>query len=290
VKIKMGWIPPWAHREDKGEEELQGAVKSADAVVFFGGLNHQYDLEGTDRSDMALHEGQNELIARIARLNSNSVVVLVSGSPVEMPWINDVPAIVQMWYAGMEAGNAIADVLLGAVNPSGKLPMTFPKALEDSPAHALDDYSAEICRYKEEIFVGYRWFDARGIEPLFPFGHGLSYTDFELSALSVDLRDSGVCVSLDLKNVGDRAGSEVVQIYIGQPDCSAKRPPRQLKHFAKIAIGPGASKRLHFDLPRAAFAFWSITSRDWVVEPGKFVIEAGVSSRRIILKRTINFE
>ena len=290
VKIKMGWIPPWARREEEGREELNDAVKSADAVLFFGGLNHQYDLEGTDRSDMALHEGQNELIARIARLNSNTIVVLVSGSPVEMPWVNDVSAIVQMWYAGMEAGHAIADVLLGMVNPSGKLPMTFPKALEDSPAHALDDYSAEMCRYKEEVFVGYRWFDARGIEPLFPFGHGLSYTDFELSALSIDPSEAGVCVSLDLKNIGDRAGSEVIQIYVGQPDCSTKRPPRELKQFAKIALDPGASKRLHFDLTRAAFAFWSPASREWVVEPGKFIIEAGVSSRRIILKRTIDLE
>ena len=290
VKIKMGWIPPWNRRKREDEGRFIEAIKTADAVLFFGGLTHQYDLEGTDRRDMALHEGQNELIARIAGLNPRTVIVLVSGSPVEMPWVDEVPAIVQMWYAGMEGGNAIADVLIGNTNPSGKLPMTFPKALEDSPAHALGDYAAEVCRYEEGIFVGYRWFDARSIEPLFPFGHGLSYTEFELSGLSVETTDAGVRASLTVTNTGNRAGSEVVQVYVGQPDCSVERPPRELKEFAKVPLEPGTSRRVQFDLPRAAFAFWSDAKNDWVVEPGEFLIEVGVSSRRIILKRTINLD
>jgi beta-glucosidase len=290
VRIKMGWIPPWNRREREDEGRLIEAVKSADAVLFFGGLNHQYDLEGTDRRDMALHEGQNELISRIAGLNPRTAVVLVSGAPVEMPWVDKVPAIVQMWYAGMEGGNAIADVLLGNTNPSGKLPMTFPKALENSPAHALGDYAAEVCRYEEGIFVGYRWFDARKIEPLFPFGHGLSYTKFELSGLSVESTEAGVRVSLTVQNTGGRAGSEVVQIYVGQPASSVERPPRELKEFAKVALEPGQSRRVQFDLPRTAFAFWSDAREDWVVEPGEFILEAGASSRQIILNRAIHLD
>lgn len=290
VRIKMGWIPPWSRRQQEDEGQLIEAVKSADAVLFFGGLSHQYDLEGTDRRDMALHEGQNELIARSARLNPRTAVVLVSGSPVEMPWVDDVPAIVQMWYAGMEGGNAIADVLIGNTNPSGKLPMTFPKALDDSPAHALGDYAAEACRYEEGIFVGYRWFDARAIEPLFAFGHGLSYTEFELSRLSVETTGENVRASLTVTNTGNRAGSEVVQVYVSQPICSVERPPRELKDFAKIHLEPGMARSLKFDLPRAAFAFWSDSKNQWVVEPGEFLIEAGVSSRRIILKETVHLK
>jgi beta-glucosidase len=290
VRIKMGWIPPWNRREREDDGQFIEAVKSADAVLFFGGLSHQYDLEGTDRRDMALHEGQNELIARIAALNPRTVAVLVSGSPVEMPWVDAIPAIIQMWYAGMEGGNAIADVLIGNTNPSGKLPMTFPKALEDSPAHALGDYAAEVCRYEEGIFVGYRWFDARKIEPLFPFGHGLSYTEFELSGLLLEMTDAGVHASLTIRNAGDRAGSEVIQVYVGQTVCSVRRPKRELKEFAKVFLEPGSSRRVEFDLPRAAFAFWSDAKNDWLLEPGEFLIEAGVSSRRIHLKRTINLE
>ncbi len=290
VRIRMGWIPPWKRRKREDDGRFIKAVKSADAVLFFGGLSHQYDLEGTDRRDMGLHEGQNELIARIAGLNPRTVVVLVSGSPVEMPWVDNVPAIVQMWYAGMEGGNAIADVLIGNTNPSGKLPMTFPKALKDSPAHALGDYAAEVCRYKEGIFVGYRWFDAKNIEPLFPFGHGLSYTEFELSGLSVETTIAGVRASLTIRNAGLRAGAEVIQVYVGQPVCSVERPTRELKEFAKVFLEPGASTRVEFDLPRAAFAFWSDAKNDWALEPGEFLIEAGVSSRRIILKRRINLD
>jgi beta-glucosidase len=253
-------------------------------VLFFGGLSHQYDLEGTDRRDMALHEGQNELIEKISGLNARTAVVLVSGSPVEMPWAERVPAIVQMWYAGMEGGHAIADVLLGEVNPSGKLPITFPKALGDSPAHALDDYAPDVCLYKEGVFVGYRWFDAKGIEPLFPFGHGLSYTRFELSDLKLESVGAGVSVSLTVTNTGERAGAEVVQVYVGQRSCPVERPVRELKAFAKVALHPSESRRVALDLPRRAFASWSVETNDWKVEPGKFTIEAGVSSRQILLR------
>ena len=256
-------------------------------VLFFGGLSHQYDLEGTDRKDLALHEGQNELIARIAEVNAKTAVVLMSGSPVEMPWINQVPAIVQMWYSGMEGGHAIADVLLGDVNPSGKLPITFPRVLADSPAHALNDYHPDVCAYMEGIFVGYRWFDAQRIEPLFPFGHGLSYTKFDLASLKVAKTAKGVCVAVSISNVGQRAGAEVVQVYAGQVSCSVERPLRELKGFAKIYLEPSESRHISVDLPKRAFAYWSEQTGDWKIEPGEFVIEVGVSSRQIMLREVI---
>ena len=287
LRIKLGWIPPWVRDAKEDDEALLDAAKRADAVLFFGGLSHQYDLEGTDRKDMALHEGQDELIARIAEVNAEIAVVLVSGSPVEMPWVSQVPAIVQMWYAGMEGGHAIADVLLGHINPSGKLPITFPRALEDSPAHALNDYGPDVCSYKEGILVGYRWFDAKHIEPLFPFGHGLSYTKFVLAGLMVERAAAGVCVSLRISNVGERAGAEVVQVYVGQVSCSVERPVRELKGFAKVHLGPSESRHLRIHLPERAFAYWSEHTEDWRVEPGEFIIEVGVSSRQIMLREII---
>jgi beta-glucosidase len=289
LSFKLGWLPPWSTRGKPNDDVMMDAVKNADAVLFFGGLNHQYDLESADRKDMALHEGQNELISRVVDVNPRTIVVLVSGSPTEMPWVGKVPAIVQMWYAGMEGGHAIADVLLGDVNPSGKLPMTFPKALADSPAHQLGDYAADVCRYAEGIFVGYRWFDARGIEPLFPFGHGLSYTSFALSNFTVVKREAGVQIQLELSNTGRCSGAEVVQIYVGQPDCPVERPVRELKGFAKVFLQPGETRRVEIELSDEAFAYWSVEKKGWVITPGEFVIEVGVSSRRILAREVITW-
>ena len=289
-RIRLGWIPPWIRHTRQDEEALFKAVQAADAVLFFGGLSHQDDLEGADRKDIALHEGQNELISRIAGLNRKTVVVLVSGSPVEMPWVNQVPAIVQMWYAGMEGGHAIADVLLGDVNPSGKLPITFPWRLEDSPAHALNDYGPDVCLYKEGIFVGYRWFDAKRIEPLFPFGHGLSYTNFDLANLKVQREAAGgVSVSLSISNIGKRSGAQVVQVYLGQVSSSVERPVRELKGFAKVYLEPSESRRVSVHLPERAFAHWSVQTGGWKLEASEFVIEIGVSSRQIVLREVIVF-
>lgn len=281
VRVQLGWVPPWFENRRENPEELIQAVKDADAVLFFGGQNHQYDVEGSDRRDMALHDGQNELLSQIVEINPKTVVVLVGGSPVEMPWSDQVSAIVQMWYAGMEGGNAIAEVLTGLVNPSGKLPMTFPKALADSPAFALEDYAADVCRYSEGVFVGYRWFDSRSIAPLFPFGHGLSYTTFDLKNLHVEKSKETVHISVQVTNSGQRSGSEVVQIYAGQPECSVQRPVRELKAFAKAKLAPGETRRLDFILHQDSFAFWSEKKNGWIVEPGEYVIEAGVSSRDI---------
>lgn len=287
VRVKLAWLPPWAPQPGRNAEEetLRQAVTAADAVIFVGGLNHQYDVEGGDRHDMDLHDGQNELIAKLAAWHPRLAVVLVGGSPVAMPWADQVPAIVQMWYAGMEGGHALADILCGDVNPSGKLPMTFPRTLADSPGHALGDYQADYCLYKEGIFVGYRWFDAQSIEPLFSFGHGLSYTRFAYSGLSLEARP-GECwqVRFQLANGGPVAGAEVAQLYLRDDECSVPRPPQELKAFAKVFLAPGESREVAFELTSQDLCFYSNAARDWVAEPGRFTVLIGSSSRDLRLQ------
>jgi beta-glucosidase len=273
---------------DRLRTEAVAAAKDADAVLYVGGLNHQFDSEGDDRPDMKLPYAQDTLIADLLAANPKTVVVLVGGSPVEMPWVDRAGSLVWMYYGGQEAGRALADVLLGDANPSGHLPTTFPKRLADSPAHALPGaYADKIVVYKEGLLVGYRWFDKKGIEPLFPFGHGLSYTSFSLSNPQASVSKDGATVSLDVQNTGKRAGAEVVQVYVGQPHCSVERPVRELKGFAKVMLQPGQSKRVEIALPREAFAFWHPQKRAWTVEPGQFVIEIGDSSRSLPCKMTV---
>ncbi len=272
--------------EETGQMLYQKA-EQADAVLFFGGLNHLYDLESCDRPDMKLHDGQDDIIPKLAAANPRTAVVLVAGAPVEMPWIEEVPAVVQMWYAGMEAGHAIARMLFGEVNPSGKLPFSFPRKLEDSPAHYLGDYDAEVCHYREGVFVGYRWFDTYDIDPLFPFGHGLSYTEFEYSDLhcrALD-RDDDVAaeISVKVRNSGECAGSEVVQLYVSDQACSVPRPKRELKGFGKVYLEAGEEKQINFEVTRQMLSFFHPVKRRWTFEAGAFTIEVGSSSRDIRL-------
>ena len=204
-----------------------------------------------------------------------------------MPWIDKVPCVVQAWYGGMEAGSAIADVVFGDVNPSGKLPITFPKRLEDSPAHAIGQYNDQDCEYKEGLLVGYRYYDTKNVEPLFPFGHGLSYTRFEYSNLSVDPRTLEVRV--DVANVGERAGKEVVQLYVRDVASSLPRPAKELKGFEKIELAPGEKKRISFRLNERALAFYDPAAKRWVTEPGDFDILIGSSSRDIRLQKRFTY-
>ena len=279
--VRLTAVPGGVGAADVKDEELFAAAREADAVLFFGGLNHTFDAEGSDRKDMALHDGQNELISALAGINPRLAVVLVGGSPVEMPWIDEVPAVVQMWYAGMEAGNAIADVLFGRVNPSGKLPFTFPKRLADSPAHALDDYQPLICHYAEDLLMGYRWFDTKQIEPLFPFGHGLSYTAFEYGEPVVETDGDEVVLRMKLANVGNRSGRETVQLYIAPPKSAFLRPAQELKGFAKVALEPGESREVEIRLNARSFAIYHPDKREWFVEPGRYLLRLGASSRDI---------
>lgn len=279
--VRLTAVPGGVGAANVKDEELFAAAREADAVLFFGGLNHTFDAEGSDRKDMALHDGENELISALAGINPRLAVVLVGGSPVEMPWIDEVPAVVQMWYAGMEAGNAIADVLFGRVNPSGKLPFTFPKRLADSPAHALDDYQPLICHYAEDLLMGYRWFDTKQIEPLFPFGHGLSYTAFEYGEPVVETDGDEVVLRMKLANVGSRSGRETVQLYIAPPKSAFLRPAQELKGFAKVALEPGESREVEIRLNARSFAIYHPDKREWFVEPGRYLLRLGASSRDI---------
>ena len=206
------------------------------------------------------------------------------------PWLTKVPAVVEAWYPGLEHGHAIADVLWGDTNPSGKLPITFPAKYADSPAHPSRQKAdrKKKTEFKEGIFVGYRWFDGKKIEPLFPFGYGLSYTAFGYKNLTVEKVGDAVRVSLDVSNDGPREGAEVAQIYVAPPKGSVPRPPRELKEFVRLSLNPGETKHVEVNLPPRAFSYWDEKSGGWLINPGQYQIEAGSSSRDIRLTGTVN--
>jgi len=265
--------------------EAVGIAKTADLVIMFIGLNHHQDTEGADREDMILPYEQDKLIKQVLDVNKNTIIVSIGGSPIDMSeWINDAQAIVQGWYSGSEAGNVFADVLLGEINPSGKLPFTFPKKLEDSPAHKIGDYPGEnsTVEYKEGIFVGYRYFDSFNVEPQFAFGHGLSYTDFGYSSiiLSNTRMNQGdeIVVKVSVENVGISEGKEVVQLYIEDMASSVKRPIKELKEFTKVDLNIGESKEVIFNINEKMLSFYDVEQKKWKAEPGKFKVHVGSSS------------
>lgn len=285
-------------RDDRTPDVLRDeAVRTAtqaDYVIFFGGLNKSagQDCEDADRAGLSLPYGQDSLIAALAKANKNLIVVNVSGNAVAMPWADDVPAIMQAWFLGSEAGNAIAAVLTGDVSPSGKLPFTFPAKLEDVAAHSLNAYTGERKRgivdieYKESIFVGYRWADKHtDKEPLFPFGHGLSYTTFDYGKPRVDAKsmfpDGKVTVSVRVKNTGKRTGQETVQLYVSDKKASLPRPVKELKGFQKVTLAPGEEKEVSFIVTREALSFFDDRKHAWVAEPGTFEALIGASATDI---------
>lgn len=292
-------------KDDRTPEELIAeAVKEAadaDYVIFIGGLNksNNQDCEDTDREGLGLPYGQDNVIQALAKANKNLVVVNISGNAVAMPWVKEVPAIVQDWYLGSEAGSALAAVLMGDVNPSGKLPFTFPVKLEDNSAHALGEYtgkrSNEVIdiKYNESIFVGYRWADKqKKVKPLFPFGHGLSYTTFEYGKPTADAKtmqaDGKLTVKVTVKNTGDREGQEVVQLYIADKKSSLPRPVKELKGFQKIKLAPGESKEVSFTIEKDALSYFDDAQHAWVAEPGKF--EAIIAASAADIKGVVPFE
>jgi len=286
--IRLEWDVPG--RKSPIEDAVRLAAE-CDAAIVFAGLSNLFEGGMNDREDLILPEGQDELIRAVARANANTVVVLINGTPVAMPWLDDVPAVVEAYYPGQEGGNAIARVLFGDVNPSGKLPETFPKRLEDNPSHGFFPGQERRVSYGEGIYVGYRHYDTKDIEPLFPFGHGLSYTEFEYSNLRIEQkRDGRTGVTLDVKNVGKSAGAEVVQLYVRDIVASIDRPVKELKAFAKIELLPGQKKKAELFLQRDAFAFFSPMLNRWNVEPGPFELLIGSSSRDIRLTDTITVE
>jgi beta-glucosidase len=269
------------------------AAKAADVAIVFAGNDHSTfgDTEGSDRPSMALPYGQDELIRRVTQANPHTIVVLIAGSPVEMPWVDQTPAVVQAWMGGMEVGNAVARVLFGDVNPSGKLPCTFPKKLADSPAHQMGNYPGQngAVNYAEGLLVGYRWYDTKAIEPLFPFGYGLSYTKFDYGDLKIQNGDGAdgkpaVTVNFTLTNSGKVAGAEVAQVYVHQAAPSLPRPEKELKGFAKVMLKPGESQSVSIPLNRSALEYYDPAKQGWVAEKGGFTLEVGSSSRDIRLK------
>ena len=286
--------------------EAVALAKKSDVVIFVGGLNKSdyQDSEGHDRKGLGLPYNQDQLISALAKANKNLAVVLVSGNAVAMPWVKEVPAIVQGWYLGSEAGNALAAVLSGDANPSGKLPFTFPVKLEDNAAHQMGEYPGnkeELAAgkgkdqknpinitYNEGIFVGYRWHDTKNIKPLFSFGHGLSYTTFEYGKVRADktqmAQDGKITFTVSIKNTGKREGAEVAQLYISDLKSSVPRPVKELKGFGKINLKPGEQKEVSFTIDKSALSFFDAATHQWIAEPGEFEALVGASSSDIKTK------
>ena len=291
-------------KEDRSPKELIAEAvkeaKEADYVIFIGGLNKSVgqDCEDTDRSGLNLSYGQDDVIAALAEANKNLVVVNISGNAIAMPWIEQVPAIVQDWYIGSEAGTALASILVGDVNPSGKLPFTFPVKLEDNSAHALGEFvyerSNEVVdiKYNESIFVGYRWADKqKKVKPLFAFGHGLSYTTFAYGKATADKKEMTaedvLTITVPVTNTGHREGAEIVQLYISDLKSSLPRPVKELKGFQKVKLAPGETKNVTFTIGKDALSYYDDAQQAWVVEPGKF--EAIVAASATDIKSKLVF-
>lgn len=326
LKMKLGgntevkYARGYTNNEEEREEVLKEAIelaKNSDAVIFVGGLKHtkenfelyenalqsskdddvvNIDSEGNDKTNMLLPYKQDEVINELLKVNKNTVLVISTGSPVDMASFEpEAKAIIQTSYNGMEGGKALAEVIFGDVNPSGKLSYTVPVRLEDSPAHSLGEFpGGEKVRYDEDIFVGYRYFSTYDVKPLFAFGHGLSYTDFKYDNLKVEVNelenDIDVTVSLDLTNVGKMKGSEVVELYINDVESTLKRPNIELKGFEKINLEVNETKTVKIHLNKKDFAFYNEEKKAWTVESGRFNILVGSSSDNILLKEEINLE
>ncbi len=275
------------------EEAVQTAAKAKIAVIF-AGLPDSFESEGYDRSHMRMPDCQNELIEKVAAVQPNTIVVLHNGSPVEMPWVDQVKGIVEAYLGGQAVGGAVCDILFGKVNPSAKLPESFPKKLEDNPSYLSYIGEGDMVEYREGIFVGYRYYDKKKMDVLFPFGYGLSYTTFAYSNLRLDKKEmkdtDTVTVSVDVTNTGDRTGKEIVQLYVADKESTVIRPEKELRDFAKVELAPGETKTVSFTLGKRAFAYYNTTIHDWHVETGDFDILIGKSSRDIVLSESVKVE
>jgi len=312
-------VPPFEVTPEEGikeyvseDVELVDDPGEADVVFLFVGLDHggkfplnfifsrEGDTEGRDRTSYQLPRNQDELISDMVEKNSNTVVVLIAGSPIDVSeWFDDVPALLNVWYPGMKGGEAVSRILFGDVCPSGKLPVTYPKDLNDHPAHKSErrfpgDLDEMEIHYEEGIYVGYRYFDEEEVEPFFPFGYGLSYTDFEISEIEIDKEeisdDESFTVTVKVENIGERTGSEVVQVYIEDEECSVDRPPKELQAFGKVELQPSEEKKVSFQLNSSDFEFYSVEEGQFIVEPGSFTIRVGSSSRDLPLSKKIIYK
>jgi len=276
-------------------KEAVEVARTSDVALLVCGLNHDYDTESFDRLNMDIPYGQVELIQEVVKANPRTIVVMIAGSPLNMAAVDICsPAIVWAWFNGMEGGNALVDVLSGKVNPSGKMPFTTPVSLDQSPAHALGNFPGRDLKvnYEEDILVGYRWFDTKGLPVVYPFGYGLSYTTFDYSNLNTDKETydqaDTIQATFTLTNTGDREGAEVAQLYVSDPVCSVMRPVKELKGFKKVFLKPGESRRITLDIPVSSLAFYSEAQSQFVVEPGEFILQLGASASDI--KQRISVE
>ena len=275
-------------------KEAVEVARTSDVALLVCGLNHDYDTESFDRLNMDIPYGQVELIQEVVKANPRTIVVMIAGSPLNMAAVDICsPAIVWAWFNGMEGGNALVDVLSGKVNPSGKMPFTTPVSLDQSPAHALGNFPGRDLKvnYEDDILVGYRWFDTKGLPVVYPFGYGLSYTTFGYSNLNTDKETydqaDTIQATFTLTNTGDREGAEVAQLYVSDPVCSVMRPVKELKGFKKVFLKPGESRRITLDIPVSSLAFYSEAQSQFVVEPGEFILQLGASASDIKQKISV---
>ena len=317
VAYAKGYTHDFNKRKAVNEEAIELA-KNSDVVIFIGGLKHtkedfslfqnalhstkednmvvNIDSEGNDKTDMKLPYEQDKIINSLLEVNPNTIVVITAGSPVDMSsWVDKSKALVNVSYNGMEGGRALAEVLFGDVNPSGKLTVTIPKKLEDSPAHSIGEFPGKAqVRYDEGIFVGYRYFSTYDVEPQFVFGHGLSYAEFRYNDIKVNLTEENEKINATVKfkvtNIGEKEGAEVAQVYVNDVESSVKRPVIELKGFEKVRLMPGESKEVTINLDKKSFAFYSDEENSWIVEDGKFNILIGSSSTDIRLEESINIK
>ncbi|MBI9039845.1 beta-glucosidase [Lutibacter sp.] len=277
-------------------EEAIEAAKNSDMAIIFAGSNRDYETEASDRMNLKLPFAQEELIKKVMEVNPNTIVVMIAGAPFDLQEVEKMTStLIWSWFNGSEGGNVLADVLLGTINPSGKLPWTMPKNIEDSPAHATNSFPGdETVTYKEGILVGYRWFDTKNIEPLYPFGYGLSYTNFEISDLKTNKETYNINnlieISFKMKNIGNVAGKEVAQLYVSNPDSKVERATQELKGFKKVFVKSGASEIITITLPVKELAYYSEIKNKWLIEPGKYVLKIGNSSRGNFEEISINIQ
>lgn len=269
-------------------QEAINAAKNADVAIVFAGSNRDYETEASDRRSLKLPFGQEELINKVLEVNPNTIVVLIGGAPFDIEGIkNSAKALLWSWFNGSEGGNALADVLLGKINPSGKLPWTMPKNISESPAHSTNSFpGGKTVTYNEGILVGYRWFDTKKMEPLYPFGYGLSYTRFNITNFSTSKsnywKKEKITAKVTIKNTGSRYGAEVVQLYVSDPQCTVLRPEKELKAFEKVFLQPGESKTIELNIKVDDLAFYDEAKKAWNVEAGEYVLKIGNSSRNIL--------
>ncbi len=275
--------------EDDLIEDAVNKAADADVAVIFAGLPDSFESEGYDREHMRLPQCQNRLIREVAKVQPNTVVVLHNGSPVSMPWIGNVNAVLEAYLAGEASGEAVVDILFGVTNPSGKLAETFPVSIKDTPCYDNFPGNRLTVEYREGLFVGYRYYDHVDMNVLFPFGHGLSYTTFNYSGLNITSGDKCATISFKIKNTGSRAGAEVAQVYVGKTGSKVFRPLRELKGFEKVFLQPGEEKEITIQLDERAFSYYCVGAHKWCVEPGAYTISVGSSSRDIRLRGDVWF-